>query len=514
MREPCARRVLAFSDGACRESRPHTQGQSIVRVTGDDDMPTQVIGAGATRSQWNGMASVVGRIQSLVRDLGGSFTLVRIGLLTASLSLPIWVMSPMDFVKFGDIKFEYIMGIALLAAGVALAEGLGRGGFGYRPSSWLWGLGVLTLIGLTAALVASDPVVAVNGNGIRRDGFLMMLFNAMLFLTAYRTAQSTITSGASEIAARCAIAAALPVWGYALVQGVGIDPYRWEAFRGAGGRVFSTLGNPIFLGAYSAMAVLLALGLWMHTRSRCGSVWLLAAGLGASVTVLSAARAAWIGLVVGLVVLLAVSVRRNALARLLRGFVVACVCAGAMTGFVLAISPHDRETTLNGTVSSLSSPVDSRNSGRLAIWAISAHMIADHPLLGVGPDLMGAHFEEYRTPAYDTAEGADRIADKPHSSLLEWAVETGIPAAALFSALCAGILFVTGRILLDASSRSADDWPVAGIWAATISYGVQSLVTVTAIGVDGIWWVLLGLLAGWTVARGPTVNRPARENSR
>jgi O-antigen ligase len=464
-------------------------------------MSTQVIETWKSERTLGGRPRCAGTADSISGIRAGRVTRTRLALLAAAVSFPIWAMSPLAFIKFGDIKFEYVMGIAITMAGVALIEGLGRGGFGYRASPWLWGLGVLLLIGLVASLIASDSVVAVNGNDVRRDGFLMMLFNATLFLTAYRTAQSAVTSELCEIVSRCVVAAAVPVWGYALAQGVGFDPYRWEAFRGAGGRVFSTLGNPIFLGAYSAMVALLALGLWMQRTSRWGFVWLLAAGLGASVTALSAARAAWIGLVVGLVALAGVSVRGTNLTRMLRGFAVACVFACVAAGIILVVAPDDRMATLRGTAASLSSPVDSRNSGRLAIWAISARMIADHPLLGVGPDLMGSYFEEYRTRAYDRAEGADRVADKPHGSVLEWAVETGLPAAALFSALCAGILFVVGRILLRASSRRGSDRVVAGIWAAATAYALQSLVTVTAIGVDGVWWVLLGLLAGWSVAR-------------
>lgn len=472
-------------------------------------MRTQVTHTGETESGRGGQLRRAGTVERLLGSGTGRVALARLGLLAAAVSLPVWVMRPLDFVKFGDIKFEYVMGIALIAAGVALVDGLTRGEFGYRTSPWLWGLGALMLIGLVASLTAADPVVAVNGTLQRRDGFLMMLFNAMFFLTAYRSAQGRTEARTSDIVSRCFVAAAVPVWAYALTQAAGLDPYVWEPFREAGARAFSTLGNPIFLGAYSAMAVLLALGLWMRGNSRWEYVWLLAAGVGSSVSVLSAARAGWIGLLVGLVALAAVSVRGRVLVRFSSGVLVACMVAALVTASVLAVAPHDRVATIQSTTSSLSSPSDPRNSGRLAIWAISARMIADHPVLGVGPDQMGAHFEEYRTSDYNRAEGADRVADKPHSSILEWTVETGLLGGALFGALVAGILFVVGRILLRASPPRGSDWCVAGIWAGAIAYGVQSVVTVTAIGVDGVWWVLLGVLAGWSVAQGSR----AREGS-
>gem|GEM_PF-522092 len=465
-------------------------------------MPTQVTDTAGAAYGWC-RERRPGTVERIWGIRAGIATLSRIGLIVAAMTFPVWAMSPLDFVKFGDIKFEYVMGIASVAAVVALVDGVVHRQFGYRTSPWLWGLGGLIMIGLLASLTATDTVGAVNGNPQRRDGFLMMLFNAVFFLTAYRIAQEQASARTGDIVARCLVVAAVPVWAYALVQAVGIDPYVWESFRGTGARAFSTMGNPIFLGAYSAMGVLVALGLWMRGSSWSRHLWLLAAGVGASVSVLTAARAAWIGLLVGIVALAAVSVRGEVLVRFLRGALVASLIGALLGGIVLAIAPRDRVATIQSTASSLSSPSGSRNSGRLAIWAISARMIADHPLLGVGPDQMGAHFDEYRTSEYDQAEGTDRMADKPHSSLLEWTVETGMVGGALFGALVAGILFVVGRMLVRDSPSRGHDWVMAGVWAAAISYAVQSVVTVTAIGVDGVWYVLLGLLAGWTVARSP-----------
>ncbi len=131
---------------------------------------------------------------------------------------------------------------------------------------------------------------------------------------------------------------------------------------------------------------------------------------------------------------------------------------------------------------------------------ISLHMIRDNPVSGIGPDEMGQRFEEYRTEAFNQAEGPFRVADKPHSSLLEWGVETGVPGLVLFVGLV-GVVLIGGSLRFRKRARVTASWPEIALWLAGVVYLAQSLVTVTAIGVDGVWWLLLGVLAAPAIAR-------------
>ncbi|MBU2602078.1 MAG: O-antigen ligase family protein [Actinobacteria bacterium] len=438
---------------------------------------------------------------------GGANT-VLVTLLLAAVSLPIWAMRPLDFVKFGDIKYQLVMGIALTAGLALLVEAVAVGGFRLRASPSLWALGVLVIDGLAASLASEDPTVAVTGNLIRRDGYLMLLGNAMLFLIAYSVSAGRVRCVARMLAT-AVVLAALPVWAYAFAQSLGADPFVWEPFRGESGRVFSTLGNPIFLGAYSMMASLVALGLWMDRGRRLRRWWLAAAALGVGVTGLTASRAAWLGLALGCLALCWPALRARALTRLVVGAVAAAVLGVSLVGLLAWVGTPAQRTMLTQSVQTLSDPGAGRNAGRVAIWNITLEMIRDHPYLGVGPDLMGARFEEYRTAGYDAAEGEDRIADKPHSVVLEWGVETGIPGAVLFSGLVLGVLYLGAGVATAASQEAAERWALAGIWAAAVAYMGQSLITVTAIGVDGVWWVLLGTLSGAFVALAPRNPAPS-----
>jgi type IV pilus assembly protein PilA len=423
--------------------------------------------------------------------------LTEIGLLIAALTLPLWVMTPLDtFDKFGAVKFQVIMFIAIGTMLVTAMRGVAAGTFSVRRSLALVFVGLLILQSLLAALLSSNPVVGVWGNLVRYDGLFMIFANAALFLLAYRLVTGWSVS-VMELVAKTTAVASVPVALYALAQGANLDPFLWEPFRTGYHRSFSTLGNPIFLGAFCAMAFGLALALALRRR-RTWPLWCVVAALDVGAVTLSAARASWFAAMAAAVILSVFALRSGRGVRLVGCLVVIGIVATSLAAMAVGASGPRDVPILRQTVAAAANPGTPRNAGRLEIWRITLLMIRDHPVAGVGPDEMGQVFEPYRTAAFDRIEGSDVVADKPHSSLLQWTVETGVPGGFLFLGLCLFVYGISGRVLLTRpSSVEADHMIVlAGMWAASLTYFAQSLVTVTAIGVNGVWWISLGLLAG------------------
>jgi len=105
------------------------------------------------------------------------------------------------------------------------------------------------------------------------------------------------------------------------------------------------------------------------------------------------------------------------------------------------------------------------DSGRFEIWRATLRMIAAAPLLGAGP----------RAMAYDLALPVAH----PHSSLLQWASEWGVPAALL--AACALVCGLSAwmrrqRARLSAATTDADTVAVVSIAAALVGAALHSLV--------------------------------------
>jgi prepilin-type N-terminal cleavage/methylation domain-containing protein len=192
-----------------------------------------------------------------------------------------------------------------------------------------------------------------------------------------------------------------------------------------------------------------------------------------------------------------VAVRRSKARAALAIILFTAALGSAWVGLALQAREGSQDDVLRQTVQSVASPGDARNAGRLAIWRISLEVIRDHPFVGIGPDVMLKLFPEYRTAEFDRSEGPNAVADKPHSSVLEWGVESGIPGAVLFLLLAAAVLggAVTSLWRTKPSDGGSSDWALIGCWLAAFAYLAQSLITVTAIGVDTVWWILLGLVA-------------------
>lgn len=417
--------------------------------------------------------------------------------------MPIWAMTPYEFDKFAEVKFLLILALGLTAAVVLVLRGIALNGFGIKPSAPLFLLLLLCMQATMSAVFSPNSEIAVWGNNVRYDGLLMLFAGASLFLLAYQSMHAD--AGVVGVAAKALVLASAPVCVYAIIQALGSDPIAWEPFRQAFGRPFSFLGNPIFLGAYCSTIVLVALGIALSARGKAEALcWAGLAGLNAACLVLSASRASWIAFAACVAVWCywawgGMRQGKRAVPVLLLSAVLASVViVGAVVG--LSGSRTGNGEMLAQSVQSVADISAPRNDGRLAIWGISLAMIRDFPFLGVGLDEMPAVFDEYRTAAFDEAEGADRVADKPHSSVLEWAIETGVPGALLFIGFSVVTLVAGGvRLVRSGFPRGPDLSIAAGLLLGATAYFIQALVTVTAINLEALWMVIMGLVAAFAI---------------
>ncbi|GAA1274914.1 O-antigen ligase family protein [Saccharothrix xinjiangensis] len=98
-------------------------------------------------------------------------------------------------------------------------------------------------------------------------------------------------------------------------------------------------------------------------------------------------------------------------------------------------------------------------------WEAAARMLAEHPVLGVGP---GGFRADY--PAASHNAEVDEQSPVAHNMYLEVAAELGLPGFALFAALLA-LTAVTGERVLRAT---ADPGPVVAVQASLVAVAVAS----------------------------------------
>jgi O-antigen ligase len=138
----------------------------------------------------------------------------------------------------------------------------------------------------------------------------------------------------------------------------------------------------------------------------------------------SLTRGAWVALLVALVVLAVVRTPR-----LLAAFVPLALV------FVLAAP-----VPLLGRVVSIFDLSDTSNYDRLCMAEAAAHMVAERPLLGLGPDQVEVRYAIYRPPS------APRYSvPHLHNSFLQLAAERGLPALAAYLAMTLAALAAAWR---------------------------------------------------------------------
>jgi O-antigen ligase len=93
-------------------------------------------------------------------------------------------------------------------------------------------------------------------------------------------------------------------------------------------------------------------------------------------------------------------------------------------------------------VTSIGDLSDPTTRDRIAMTKSGLRMVRDHPLLGVGPDMVKRLYPRYRDP-----EAVRALVPHLHNNVLQLAAQSGLPAAAAYVALVAVVLSAAIRKL-------------------------------------------------------------------
>ena len=382
------------------------------------------------------------------------------GVLAALPPLAVLAVDPGGAAPFGPAKWLVVPALGL--AGIA-AVATRRVRVAPAPTvAWA----ALLLVVLAAAAGGLDPLYAWTGTPERHFGALTWLLAGGLFVAG----QSLGDRGRTVALGAALAAGALGAWAAAETLG-------WAPFdvTGAGSRPIATFGSSAYLGAAAVLLGPVAVGLAAdagvdrRVRRAAG----VGGGLAGLALVTSGARAAWVGAAVAAAL---VAWRRPAARRLLGGAVVAAVALALVTG-VAGRLPDAFDDDRGGA------------GGRLDEWRVATRVVADHPLLGTGPEGYRIAFGAAVDDAYEQEHGRDPLPDRAHSAVLDVAATIGLPGLAAYLVL----LVLTARVVLPALRR---DPSLAGIAAGLAAYAVQSLFLFPLAELDPLFWLLAGLVVG------------------
>lgn len=315
---------------------------------------------------------------------------------------------------------------------------------------------------------------------------------------------------------------------YAIFQGLGLDPV--ETAR-ASRRVYSTLGNAIFLGAFLVMTVFVTTFEWFREMvgSTGGGPWMrvvrasvlgVAALLQIVALVLSQSRGPFLGLVAGCYVVLLAGLMavprqahpkgssRNRWAR----WTAPTMLVLALLALLLLIAVNHPGTPMSrlaevpylDRLSSVLDPASRTIRVRLSIWqGVGELLSSDEPivtpggsaddlqperrLVGYGPETFGLAINRHIPPRLGQLESRSKTPDRAHNDTLDRLVMNGVLGALLWLAIYATMFSLALRTLGLVESRrdEAALWAVLGAGAAVgaaVPWLVSGRSTLSGVG--------------------------------
>lgn len=452
--------------------------------------------------------------------------------------------------------FRTLLVASLASAGaIALARRVGRGrqqtgDSAGAAAAWTrqllrWPPALVALAVVAAWVLATAlsvaPAMSWWGSYQRWAGLRTELSYLALFLVAAATL--TRRPQAVRLAAAAGASASV-VAAYALIQRLGWDPLAWNWGELAGWattrtgmeRPFSTFGNPDFLGSYLLITLFLTLGAALGSVLSLASperesarrpastlfpfpvslasrpplaffLFMTAFLLQALVLLLTQSRAAWVGAAAGLAclaLLLVLQHRGPWLRWLLAGAAMALLLAG---GLWLA-QPSLPSDGLLARAASIFRPTEGSASLRLVLWRATLPLVAERPLLGYGPDMLGSVIVRHYQYELLTEEHPVYLVDRAHNAVLDTLATVGFVGG--MALLAVGILVAwTGWLLLrgagpprSSGGQEQADRGLAGhallpaFLAALVAHLVEQQFDFEVVGVSLLAWLLAGAILG------------------
>lgn len=359
----------------------------------------------------------------------------------------------------------------------------GAAGFPWRHRLHIALLCFLATLGLATAF-ALDHRLAIWGAYERRLGLVAYVQLGLLYLAAALLVRRLLDV---VLIFSAAGAAAVLVIGYAAVQAIDFDPVPWADTNR---QIFSTLGNPVVMGAYFSILASAAVAALPTARDRRWvMVFMFFSVLSVVGVLLSGSRGAVLGLLGGTVVGGVLAARRLLQSQISQTSRIV-IFAGALTVLAL-MSGAAVMSPLGSRLGSMIQGTDMSVAERRLIYSTVIDIVRAYPMLGVGPDGLPSAYLAFRpaeTRAYAT--GAFVNQSSAHGWPWKFAVDAGLVGVGAFVAVAGLVL-----LRLFARLRREAHWVPAGLAGALLAYLFAGLFAVSDLGTEWIFWMAAGLSA-------------------
>ncbi|MBC8263671.1 MAG: tetratricopeptide repeat protein [Anaerolineales bacterium] len=458
---------------------------------------------------------------------------IKFGLLAIVLLLPILV-NPFgarfyEIPKVAFLRFTVLLLLTAWLVGRINLKGSIAGSLRKLLSRPL----VLPALLFTFAYVLSTvtsvaPHVSFWGSYFRVSGTYNALCYVIFFLLIVLNVRTTRQI---ERLITVALLASLPIALYGVLQHSGFEPIfpGYDHSR----RPISTIGNPIFLGAYLIMVIPLAVGrLLVSLRALLGRSQLVSSRRSMLLEVIgyssllvlqlvcllyTESRGPWFGLLSGALFFAVLIALRHRMKKLL---LVTVVVGVALIALLVALNlpntplePFTESPYLSRLVFSDNLAAGTGTSWvRLFIWQGTLDLIRSGPnigftpdplrplrlLIGYGPETMRIVFPQVYPPGLAHVESREAMADRAHNELLDLVVTTGVLGLLTFLFLMGGF-FYYGISLLWRTRSFNTQISLIALLSAMFAHLIEAQFGILLFSAELLLWLYLALVSAMYV---------------
>ena len=366
----------------------------------------------------------------------------------------------------------------------------------YRPKRSPLQVAVLAYLGIMfiAALLGVDFWRSFWSNHERMMGIFTLGHVVVLFFVSQSVFRSRV-DGQRLLGVSIGIAA--------VVSGIGIMQYfRPILFANPGGRIWSTLGNYIYLASYALFHFFFAAILFVQERSwKRRALWGAAAALFLLTFVMTQTRGAFVALFAGLI-FLAFAAAFTARTTRIRLAAAACLLAVLATGASLWLARDTPFVRGNSQLSRLASISVASGSARLLNWRIAATALLARPLLGWGPENYYFAFNRFYDPQMYAYSSYESWQDHAHHIILDVGNESGLIGLLAYF----GMFAAAGAMLWGAMRRGHIDRGASLLIATLlVVYFLQNLFVFDVLATWILFYIVLAFIVSETRQELPKV---------
>lgn len=228
------------------------------------------------------------------------------------------------------------------------------------------------------------------------------------------------------------------VCSYGVLQLSGFMPSNWEEEPWETHRIFSTLGQPNFLGSW--LLLVIPLNVWLVFY--CFNFWykekklllfpffaLLILFLSLFVLIFTQSRGAWVGFIGQILATGIFFLYYFKKKKLLYLVILIIVFLGGLFLMNLNFDNLDNsvdEAPLVGRLKSLTSLGGASGRLRLIFWRDGLDLIFQRPFFGYGPEMQRFYYASYYQPEFAALEAINHYPDRAHNDIIDTLLTTGI----------------------------------------------------------------------------------------